>query len=1088
MAIGYQQVSSYNDGDVIASSLFNADFNALQNAFSATTGHNHDGTAGGGAPVPLIADADTNNKIEIDGTNNVIKMFVEVGGTTSTEILTVSESSIIPAASAMNLGSAANPFGIVYSNSLIIDTDTLVVDSVNNRIGVNVAAPTEALDISGNINASGDLNISGTVAATGLTLDTNTLVVDGVNDRVGINTSSPNNTLSIESSGDTSLEIKSAADTDTSLILFTDGTSNSTIGQEFKIVANHSDSTLRFQNHKTINSNTTVFEPLRLGDFGKVAIGMPPGSSVPSAYSTYAAYVNGNLRASNLHTSQINAETLYVEDGSNVILSTADPSSYDCAVGIGVLATDSANDHFVTIEGEGSNTWKTLELRNDVTCGLTLNTTNHTGSSALRLSSGYVLHLQNGSNFPTTTGNAGARVDIGFSGVYSGACIRAEQFIDASSNYYNYVSIGGHTPTEKLDVDGNIKASGTIATGGFTLPSSDGSNGQSLVTDGSGNLSWTTISGGGGSTSLATDTTLGTIKLFNNTDQTIAANSVSNTASRTYGIQLNSSDQAVVNVPWTDTTYTVGDGGLTTNDFTNADHTKLNGIEANATADQTGAEIKTAYEAESDTNAFTDAEKTKLSNIEATADVTDTVNVTAAGALMDSEVTNLAQVKAFDSSDYATSAQGTTADNALPKAGGQMTGNITFSGTETVDGRNLSVDGAKLDNIEALADVTDATNVAAAGAAMLTGANFTGNVTTTGSVSLGQGTAGVYTLPTADGTAGQALVTDGNGNVTFGTVSGGSGGGESLAQTLAIGDTTSGNDINFGDNDKAVFGAGSDMEIYHDGTTWGNIDVNTGGFYFRGNAGFAFAGQNAAGTNPNQMYISTQASTGTVTLFHNGSSKLATSVDGVIITDKMQSNAVEVENGTGTSSALRLLSGNNIGTMTKETSGNALALFSNSNTGSAQDMRFAHGSGGESFRVTSTKNVGIGTSIPSEKLHVVGNIVATGNITAYYSDERLKDLKGTIPNALDRVNSLNGYYYTANDTARSLGVESKGVEVGVSAQEVANVLPEIVTDSAIGKDYKTVQYEKLTPLLIEAVKELAEKVSVLETKIKEMEK
>ena len=75
-------------------------------------------------------------------------------------------------------------------------------------------------------------------------------------------------------------------------------------------------------------------------------------------------------------------------------------------------------------------------------------------------------------------------------------------------------------------------------------------------------------------------------------------------------------------------------------------------------------------------------------------------NVSAAGALMDSEVTNLAQVKAFDSSDYATSAQGTTADNALPKAGGQMTGNITFSGTQTVDGRDLSVDGAKLDSIK----------------------------------------------------------------------------------------------------------------------------------------------------------------------------------------------------------------------------------------------------------------------------------------------------------------------------------------------------------------------------------------------------
>ena len=58
------------------------------------------------------------------------------------------------------------------------------------------------------------------------------------------------------------------------------------------------------------------------------------------------------------------------------------------------------------------------------------------------------------------------------------------------------------------------------------------------------------------------------------------------------------------------------------------------------------------------------ADGTKLDGIEALADVTDTTNVTAAGALMDSEVTNLAQVKAFDSSDYATSGQGTNADTA----------------------------------------------------------------------------------------------------------------------------------------------------------------------------------------------------------------------------------------------------------------------------------------------------------------------------------------------------------------------------------------------------------------------------------------
>ena len=72
---------------------------------------------------------------------------------------------------------------------------------------------------------------------------------------------------------------------------------------------------------------------------------------------------------------------------------------------------------------------------------------------------------------------------------------------------------------------------------------------------------------------------------------------------------------------------------------------KLDAIEASATADQTNAEIRTAVEAASDSNVFTDNDHTKLNNIEASADVTDTTNVTAAGALMDSELTDLSGVK-----------------------------------------------------------------------------------------------------------------------------------------------------------------------------------------------------------------------------------------------------------------------------------------------------------------------------------------------------------------------------------------------------------------------------------------------------------
>jgi hypothetical protein len=85
-----------------------------------------------------------------------------------------------------------------------------------------------------------------------------------------------------------------------------------------------------------------------------------------------------------------------------------------------------------------------------------------------------------------------------------------------------------------------------------------------------------------------------------------------------------------------------------TNVFTDADHAKLDGISSGATGNQTASEIKTAYESNFDTNAFTDADHSKLDGVESSADVTDTTNVTAAGALMDSELTNEAAVKAID--------------------------------------------------------------------------------------------------------------------------------------------------------------------------------------------------------------------------------------------------------------------------------------------------------------------------------------------------------------------------------------------------------------------------------------------------------
>ena len=164
----------------------------------------------------------------------------------------------------------------------------------------------------------------------------------------------------------------------------------------------------------------------------------------------------------------------------------------------------------------------------------------------------------------------------------------------------------------------------------------------------------------------------------------------------------------------------------TDENFTSADHSKLDGIEASATADQTGAEIKSLYEAESDTNAFTDALSTKLSGIEAsaTADQTAAEIRTLVDSASDSNVFTdalLSKLNAIEAS--ATADQ--TSEEIQDIVGSMLTGNtesgitvtyqdadgtIDFAVASQTDENFTTADHAKLDGIEAsaTADQSDA--------------------------------------------------------------------------------------------------------------------------------------------------------------------------------------------------------------------------------------------------------------------------------------------------------------------------------------------------------------------------------------------
>tara|TARA_R100001440_G_scaffold9069_2_gene17127 strand:- start:1369 stop:4503 length:3135 start_codon:yes stop_codon:yes gene_type:complete len=131
-----------------------------------------------------------------------------------------------------------------------------------------------------------------------------------------------------------------------------------------------------------------------------------------------------------------------------------------------------------------------------------------------------------------------------------------------------------------------------------------------------------------------------------------------------------------------------------------------------------------------------------------------------------------------------------------------------------------------------------------------------------------------------------------------------------------------------------------------------------------------------------------------------------------------------------------------------------------------------------------TTSLGIGTA-PSG---TTGEIRATNNITAFYSDARLKDFKGKIKNPIDKIMNLNGYYFKENQVAKDLGYNNNRLQVGLNAQEVEKVLPEIVTEAPIDSKYKTIWYEKLIPLLVEGMKEQQKVITHLQEQINDISK
>jgi len=325
-----------------------------------------------------------------------------------------------------------------------------------------------------------------------------------------------------------------------------------------------------------------------------------------------------------------------------------------------------------------------------------------------------------------------------------------------------------------------------------------------------------------------------------------------------------------------------------------------------------------------------------------------------------------------------------------------------------------------------------------------------------------QGGGSGTTVTLAAGTSG-IIYADGTGsNANVGTIS-----------TDLLGDTspqlggnldTNGKNINFGDSatagtdDTLQFGASQDLKIYHHATN-GSFIVDSG----TGNLNISASQVSLLGGADGAETMATFADDGAVTLYHNNSAKLATSATGVTITGDIANASGDM---TLDVAGEIILDADGADIIFKD-AGTEIGRFSNTASNfvmksavSDKDLIFKGNDGGSEITALTIDMSGAGAA------------TFNNDITAF-SDRRLKTDIEPITNALPKVMRMQGVYYKRND------VDDAKEQIGVIAQDMEMIIPEVVLTADDEMQTKSVDYGKLCAVLIESIKELKAEIDEL---------
>ncbi len=608
----------------------------------------------------------------------------------------------------------------------------------------------------------------------------------------------------------------------------------------------------------------------------------------------------------------------------------------------------------------------------------------------------------------------------------------------------------------------------------------------------------------------ATSATKGGVELFSDTVQSVAANSVSTASSRTYGVQLNSDGQAVVNVPWASI-------ANTDTDVSNANLlTRLAALEsAGGAADQT---------------------------ITIGADSGDTVgfagNVAVTGNLTVSGTTTTVNSETVTVNDNIivlnNNESGTPSQNGGIEIERGTSTNASLIWKESQDKWYAGLAGAEVE-ILTTASTLNATTMTynganRSGSYFLDYANFTSTPTipsaandATITLTAGTGLTGSGNFTTDQGTNETITfaldfseLTDKTDDISAGT--------EFILQDATSESRKTANEISlkYFRNDIAVTDAGGVYVI--DGTAQADVTLQPGFKYrfthpsahplrFSTNPNNSPSAPYSTGVTTSSTYteITVEQDTPSTLYYYcsnhsnmggtvyvgagtraageglTGTSTLALNVNG-LSAETTIADADTIVFYDATASAHKKITKANFVTTTALTGGNGVTINSGAIDNDADQRSVVTHMGATTSDYYKSINTGVhewyGSGALNMQLEDDGDLLVRQDVVAFStvvaSDKSLKDNIKTIHKGLDTVNKLRGVEFDWN-----YGKKEGQHDIGVVAQEVEKVIPEIVYSKKLldKKEIKTVDYEKLTAVLIEAVKELSQEVTELKKQI-----